>query len=110
MFLARSKASWTRPTLDVNSLDEAERTIQEALQLDPYNAEFFALQANVAFQRDKWQDALAAAEQGLAIDPEHVDCANLRATSLVKPTMTCHLVIVNAQDFLFHRNKADDES
>jgi len=52
--------------------------------LDPQDEDYFALQAAIFLQQKKWQAALEAADQGLAIDPEHVRCANLRAIALTK--------------------------
>src|SRR5262249_32603614 len=40
--------------------------------------------ASVELGRRRWAEALAAAERGLALDPEHAGCTNLRAMALVQ--------------------------
>jgi tetratricopeptide (TPR) repeat protein len=67
-----------------NRLSAAEAAIREAIELDPYDADYFALLASTRFQKHRWADALEAAEEGLAVDPEHVGCTNLRAMALTK--------------------------
>src|SRR6185436_32555 len=57
---------------------------EEALRLDPYEPGYFAVLASLHYQQRRWKDALAAADQGLAIDPEHNTCLNLRAQALIK--------------------------
>ena len=50
-----------------------------SLNLDPYDADAFALLARALVGRKRYEDALAILNQGLAIDPEHGDCSSLRA-------------------------------
>jgi tetratricopeptide (TPR) repeat protein len=38
----------------------------------------------IYLNKSKWQEALNAAEQGLQVDSEHVNCTNLRAMAMVK--------------------------
>jgi tetratricopeptide (TPR) repeat protein len=61
---------------------EAEQAINKAIQLDPWDADHFALLAQIKFQQRRWRDALEAAESGLEIEAEHLACANLRAMAL----------------------------
>ncbi|MCI0388463.1 MAG: tetratricopeptide repeat protein [Acidobacteria bacterium] len=63
-------------------LPEAEQAINNAIQLDSWDADHFALLAQIKFQQRKWRDALEAAEKGLEIEAEHLACANLRAMAL----------------------------
>jgi tetratricopeptide (TPR) repeat protein len=63
-------------------LPEAEQAINNAIQLDPWDADHFALLAQIKFQQRKWRDALEAAERGLEIEAEHLASANLRAMAL----------------------------
>jgi tetratricopeptide (TPR) repeat protein len=63
-------------------LPEAEQAINKALQLDPWDADYFALLAQIKYRQKRWRDALAAAESGLEIESEHLTCANLRAMAL----------------------------
>jgi tetratricopeptide (TPR) repeat protein len=64
-------------------LDEARAAIQEAIRLDAWEPDYFGLLGAVEFAARRWQAALRAAERGLAIDPEHIRCANLRSMALV---------------------------
>lgn len=67
-----------------NRLREARTAIEEAMRLDPYDVSHFALLSGIEFAARDWTKALAAAEQGLEIDPENDGCANLRALALVQ--------------------------
>jgi tetratricopeptide (TPR) repeat protein len=58
--------------------------ISEALRLDSWDANYFALLAAIQLSERQWPAALEAAEHGLQIDSEHVGCTNLRAIALVK--------------------------
>jgi tetratricopeptide (TPR) repeat protein len=51
--------------------------IARAIQLDPMNPSHHGLQATILFQTRKWQEAIAACELGLAIDPEHAQCRGI---------------------------------
>jgi tetratricopeptide (TPR) repeat protein len=62
----------------------AERAIDTAIELDPADADYFGLRAAIRFDERDWPGALAAAEQGLDLNPEHDACTNLRAIALVK--------------------------
>jgi len=67
-----------------NRYGEAQAAILEAIRLNPYEAQYFAILGSLHLQASRWRDALAAADQGLAIDPEHGPCTNVRAQALVK--------------------------
>ena len=67
-----------------NRLEEAQSAAAEAIRLDAYSPESFALFGFIKFGLRQWQAALDAADQGLALDPEHVNCNNLRAMALVQ--------------------------
>jgi tetratricopeptide (TPR) repeat protein len=64
--------------------EDAEAAIAESIRLDPYDADYRALHAAARHSLRDWPGALAAAEGGLEIDPEHAACLNLRAMSLVQ--------------------------
>jgi len=64
--------------------DDARRAVNTALRLDPADADLFALLASIELALRDWPAALAAAEQALALNAEHVDAANLRAMALVR--------------------------
>ncbi|BAZ13200.1 TPR repeat-containing protein [Calothrix sp. NIES-4071] len=63
-------------------LELAEKSIREAIRLNCYQASYFALLSRCKYNQKLWQDALDAAQNGLAIDPENVECLNYRALSL----------------------------
>lgn len=67
-----------------HDLEEAEAAISTAIRLDPEDADTFALLSQIRAHRSDWRGAVVAAEAGLAINSEHVACANLRAHALVK--------------------------
>jgi len=62
---------------------EARESIKQALALDPYNPTFYAMLSRIELSDRHWQPALDAAENGLAIDADHIGCVNLRAMALV---------------------------
>ncbi len=62
---------------------EARTAINEALRLDPDDEDSFTLLASIELASRDWNAGLAAAEQALALNPEHVNAANLRAMALV---------------------------
>ncbi|MBX9692724.1 MAG: tetratricopeptide repeat protein, partial [Cyanobacteria bacterium] len=64
-------------------LVEARKSISEALRLNPYNAQYYGHLADLEIQALNWRAAVDAAEQGLSIDPRHVECLNTRAQALV---------------------------
>jgi tetratricopeptide (TPR) repeat protein len=66
-----------------NRFAEAQAAIMEAIRLNPYSADYFAILASLHLRAQRWREALAAADQGLAIEPEHPLCTNLRARALV---------------------------
>ena len=64
--------------------EEAEAAVAEAIRLDSENPDYFWLAGAIQFERRRWSAALSLAEQGLAVDPEHAGCVNLRAMALVQ--------------------------
>jgi tetratricopeptide (TPR) repeat protein len=67
-----------------NDLKQARAAAEEAIRLDPSDADNFGLLAAVEINAERPRAALEAAERGLALDPEHVRCTNLRSMALVK--------------------------
>jgi len=67
-----------------NRYQEASAAIEEAIRLDPDDADYFSLKAAILLAERKWPAALEAAENGLRVDPEHVNCVNVRAMALVQ--------------------------
>lgn len=64
--------------------DAARSAVNDSLRLNPESEECFALLAAIELARGDWTAALTAAEQALALDPEHVEAANFRAMALVR--------------------------
>ncbi|WBA41858.1 tetratricopeptide repeat protein [Hymenobacter canadensis] len=68
--------------LQGGQLQEAALHIATALQLQPVVPDYHFLQGSVAFAEGHTQAALTAADQGLCLHPQHVQCLNLRARAL----------------------------
>ncbi len=68
----------------VGGLSSATESLQKSVSLNPWFAEPFGLMAMISLQERKFEDALAKADAGLAVDPESVSCLNARATALNK--------------------------
>jgi tetratricopeptide (TPR) repeat protein len=69
---------------NMDRTDDAFRAVQEAIRLDPTDADCFALLSSIELARSSWPAALEAAENALTLNPEHVGAANLRAMALVR--------------------------
>ncbi|MDX2185728.1 MAG: tetratricopeptide repeat protein [Opitutaceae bacterium] len=63
---------------------DALEAMDNVIRLNPNDARNFTLLASIHLSLRDWQNALLAAEQALAVDPEHVPAANLRAMALVR--------------------------
>jgi tetratricopeptide (TPR) repeat protein len=65
---------------------DAERSVLEALALAPHHAGYHALLAAALLNQgaDRTQEALRAADAGLAADAGSADCARLRAEALLR--------------------------
>jgi tetratricopeptide (TPR) repeat protein len=67
---------------DRRQLELAEKSVMEAIRLNPYQGSYFALLARCKYNQKLWDQALLAANQGLAIEAENVECLNYRALCL----------------------------
>ncbi len=67
-----------------NRLAEANTAISEAIRLNPSDSDYYAQLAAIELLQRDWNAALAAADHGLQVDPEHVACTNLRVQALTK--------------------------
>ena len=67
---------------DRNQFQEAESSLQEAIRLNPAESSYFALLARCKYNQKLWQNTLDAANQGLALEAENVECLNYRALAL----------------------------
>ncbi len=85
--------------------EESFRAIHEALRLDPSDADHFSLLAAIELARRRWPAALKAAEQALALNPEHVGASNLRAMALVRLGRKAEAMA--SVDYALHRAPED---
>lgn len=69
---------------ELGQLKEARRSILQALDLNPEDPDFFARLGLIDLLEARWQEALNCAENGLRLDPEHIDCQNLRSMALIR--------------------------
>jgi Tfp pilus assembly protein PilF len=74
---------WARVLSDRNRPDEAIEAIQEALRIDPFDADYLAFVSEQRYYLQQYQPSLQAANEGLAVDPNHTWCARLRALCLM---------------------------
>jgi Flp pilus assembly protein TadD len=63
---------------------EARAALEEARRLEPDWADVHGAIAQWHLGGQDWQAALDSAERGLALDPEHSQCSNLRALALTR--------------------------
>lgn len=70
--------------LACNRTGDAEKTIKEALRIDPTSSTYLTHAADVQVAKENWKEALKFAEAGLQNDPEDVNCINTRAQVLVR--------------------------
>jgi tetratricopeptide (TPR) repeat protein len=82
--------------------DAARSAVNESLRLNPENEECFALLSAIELGRGDWAAALTAAEQALALDPEHVEATNFRAMALVRLGRKGEAT--DAVDYALHRS------
>jgi tetratricopeptide (TPR) repeat protein len=64
--------------------DRAMTAIGEAIRIDPRDPDYYAFRSALHLDASQWRESLSAAETGLAIDAQHVQCNNLRAMALQK--------------------------
>jgi tetratricopeptide (TPR) repeat protein len=70
---------------ELNRFPEAEAAIQQAIALDPEDADYYSRHAKILVDWGKRiPEALAVSEAGLALDPEHRGCNNLKALALLR--------------------------
>jgi tetratricopeptide (TPR) repeat protein len=65
-------------------LRKAKVPAMEAIRLEPRNPDFIALMAGIELDLRRPKETLKWAGQGLAVQPDHVRCTNLRGRALAK--------------------------
>lgn len=73
-----------RIAIQQDRLNSAEQHLHHAIQLYPYDADYFALLANVKVARKQFEEALELTGQALTIDAENLLALNTRSTALTK--------------------------
>jgi cytochrome c-type biogenesis protein CcmH/NrfG len=63
---------------------EAAENVKKAIVLNPYNAEYYGLLAFIQITEKRFEEGLAKANEGLAIEAENITCLNARAMALNK--------------------------
>lgn len=76
---ACSRAQYLR-----GDLKGADASIRRAIELESWQPVFFGHLAAIHISQYDWQAALAAADQGLELDPDDSACLNARAAALTK--------------------------
>ncbi|MEO6166022.1 MAG: tetratricopeptide repeat protein, partial [Chitinophagales bacterium] len=64
--------------------DEAESCLQRAIDINPLDADYFALWASLKLTRKQFEQALKLAEKSLELDAENIHGLNVRSTALLK--------------------------
>lgn len=65
-------------------IDTAMSAIREAIRLEPENPRNYEELTRLHMVKRDWSAALKSADQGLRLDPQDIDCLNLRAMILVQ--------------------------
>lgn len=65
-----------------NQVENALKAVNEAIAINPYNAQTFSLRSNLYLKKKDWNAALDSAEEGLALDPEDDALQGLRVIAL----------------------------
>ena len=63
---------------------EAMQAINQAISLNLELPFLYLLRAQLWMERKNWNEALQDAERGLEIEPDHVECLNVKAQALVQ--------------------------
>jgi tetratricopeptide (TPR) repeat protein len=67
-----------------DKLKEAERVIKNAISFHPRSPDYFGLLAAIKISQKEFSQGLDYANQGLAIDPDNLQCLNTRSNALFK--------------------------
>jgi len=67
-----------------NRVKDAEIAVREAIRLNPDDPYQFAQLSEVHIRNGQWPQALEVANQGLALDAQHVACTNCRAMAMAQ--------------------------
>lgn len=84
-----------------NELTKCRETIAQGIRLAPQDADFQLLSAQVEYFLENWEGSLAAADKGLALNPESVSLINQHTQALVKLNRKAEAA--STIDFALHR-------
>ena len=73
-----------RAQLGLSNLKAAMKAINEAIEIEPEDADYFGLKALILTNQNEWQKALESSLEGLTVNPEHIECNNVKALCLRK--------------------------
>jgi tetratricopeptide (TPR) repeat protein len=65
-------------------IKKARNAAEEAIRLDPYEPDYYALLSGILIDSFRANEALTMTTRGLDIDPEHIGCANIRGMALIR--------------------------
>ena len=68
---------------DAGQYRQSRQAVDQAIAINPTNADYFALLASLFVTGERWKDAAESARKGLALFAEHVDCKNILAIAQV---------------------------
>ena len=72
----------------IEKTSESETMIRKAIELEPWDADFFGFLSALYIDEKKWEIALEYANEGLNADPENTACLNYRTICLTKLNRT----------------------
>jgi tetratricopeptide (TPR) repeat protein len=73
-----------RVSIQENKLVEAEKDLKQAIHLYAFDADYFALLAQIKLAQKEFDEALDLSEQALEIDATNLLALNTRSTALIK--------------------------
>lgn len=76
----------------IEKTSESETMIRKAIELEPWDADFFGFLSALYIDKKKWEIALEYANEGLNADPENTACLNYRTICLTKLNRTEELL------------------
>lgn len=90
------------------SSDKALDAVNQAIFLNPLNANFHYMKGEIHFSKTNWQEALDGATEALSLEAENVGALNLRAKSLVKLNKVADAN--STLDYAIHQNPENPDS
>lgn len=73
-----------RAHLGLSNYKAAKAAIDEAINLEPFDADYYGLKALIYSDSSDWKKVLEFSNKGLGVNPEHLQCINSKAMALRK--------------------------